>query len=104
LSKRWTEDAVEPAIPLSPPPRATPELLARGKALYAQAKCAECHGEGGRGDGPSAEALQDDFQRPIRPTDFTRGQLKGGGSVSDVEGAKHQVLRAESEHDGPDAR
>ena len=84
LSKRWTEDAVEPAIPLSPPPRATPELLARGKALYAQAKCAECHGEGGRGDGPSAEALQDDFQRPIRPTDFTRGQLKGGGSVSDV--------------------
>ncbi|PYM19455.1 MAG: cytochrome-c oxidase [Candidatus Rokuibacteriota bacterium] len=84
LSKRWTEDAVEPAIPLPPPPRATPELLARGKALYAQAKCAECHGEGGRGDGPSAEALQDDFQRPIRPTDFTRGQLKGGGSVSDV--------------------
>jgi len=84
LSKRWTEDAVEPAIPLPPPPRATPALLARGKALYAQAKCAECHGEGGRGDGPSAEALQDDFQRPIRPTDFTRGQLKGGGSVSDV--------------------
>ena len=84
LSKRWTEDAVEPAIPLPPPPKATPELLARGKALYAQAKCAECHGEGGRGDGPSAEALQDDFQRPIRPTDFTRGQLKGGGSVSDV--------------------
>ena len=84
LSKRWTEDAVEPAILLPPPPRATPELLARGKALYAQAKCAECHGEGGRGDGPSAEALQDDFQRPIRPTDFTRGQLKGGGSVSDV--------------------
>jgi len=84
LSKRWTEDTVEPAIPLPPPPRATPELLARGKALYAQAKCAECHGEGGRGDGPSAATLQDDFQRPIPPTDFTRGQLKGGGSVSDV--------------------
>jgi cytochrome c oxidase cbb3-type subunit I/II len=84
LSTRWKEDAVEPALPLPPPPRATPELLARGKALYAQAKCAECHGEGGRGDGPSAESLHDDFQRPIRPTDFTRGQLKGGGSVSDV--------------------
>jgi cytochrome c oxidase cbb3-type subunit 2 len=84
LSTRWKEDAVEPPLALPAPPRATPELLARGKALYAQAKCAECHGEGGRGDGPSAESLQDDFQRPIHPTDFTRGQLKGGGSVSDV--------------------
>jgi cytochrome c oxidase cbb3-type subunit 2 len=84
LSKRWKEDAVEPTVPLPPPPRATPELLARGKALYAQAKCAECHGETGRGDGPSADTLQDDFQRPIRPADLTRGQLKGGGSVTDV--------------------
>ena len=84
LSARWKEDALEPAIPLPPPPKATPELLARGKTLYAQAKCAECHGEGGKGDGPSADSLQDDFQRPIRPIDFTRGQLKAGASVTDV--------------------
>jgi cytochrome c oxidase cbb3-type subunit I/II len=84
LSKRWTEDVPEAPIPLPTPPRATPDLLARGKALYAQAKCAECHGESGRGDGPSAETLQDDFQRPIRPADFTRGQLKAGASVTDV--------------------
>ena len=84
LSKRWTEDAVEPAISLPASPKATPELVGRGKALYAQAKCAECHGENGRGDGPSADTLQDDFQRPIRPADFTRGQLKAGASVSDV--------------------
>ena len=84
LSKRWTEDAVEPPIPLPAPPAATPALVARGKTLYAQAKCAECHGESGRGDGPSADTLQDDFQRPIRPTDFTRGQLKAGAAVGDV--------------------
>lgn len=84
LSKRWTEDVPEAPIPLPTPPRATPDLLARGKALYAQAKCAECHGQSGRGDGPSAETLQDDFQRPIRPADFTRGQLKAGASVTDV--------------------
>jgi cytochrome c oxidase cbb3-type subunit 2 len=84
LSKRWGEEAVEPPIPMPATPRATPELLARGKALYAQAKCAECHGEGGRGDGPSAATLQDDFQRPIWPADFTRGQFKAGGSVSDI--------------------
>ena len=84
LSKRWKEDPAEPAIPLPAPPRATPEVLARGKTLYAQAKCAECHGEDGRGTGPSADSLQDDLQRPIRPADFTRGQLKAGGSVTDV--------------------
>ncbi|HTO13189.1 MAG TPA: cbb3-type cytochrome c oxidase subunit II [Candidatus Binatia bacterium] len=84
LSRRWKEDALEPAMALPAPPKATPELLARGKALYAQAKCAECHGEGGRGDGPSADSLQDDLQRPIRPADLTRGQLKAGGSVTDV--------------------
>jgi len=84
LSKRWQEEPIEPAIALPPAPKATSDLLVRGKALYAQAKCAECHGESGSGDGPSADSLQDDFQRPIRPTDFTRGQLKTGGSVGDV--------------------
>jgi len=84
LSKRWTEDAVEPPIPLPAPPKATPQLVARGKTLYVQAKCAECHGDSGRGDGPSADTLHDDFQRPIRPVDFTRGQLKAGASVTDV--------------------
>jgi cytochrome c oxidase cbb3-type subunit 2 len=84
LSKRWKEDAAEPAIPLPPPPKASAALVARGKTLYVQAKCAECHGESGRGDGPSADTLRDDVQRPIRPADFTRGQLKGGASVTDV--------------------
>jgi len=84
LSRRWSEETGEPPIHVPRPPRATPELLARGQRLYAQAKCAECHGDGGRGDGPSAASLQDDFERPIRPTDFTRGQFKAGASVADV--------------------
>jgi cytochrome c oxidase cbb3-type subunit I/II len=84
LSRRWSEEMGEPPIHVPRPPRATPELLARGQRLYAQAKCAECHGDGGRGDGPSAASLQDDFERPIRPTDFTRGQFKAGASVADV--------------------
>jgi cytochrome c oxidase cbb3-type subunit 2 len=84
LSKRWKDDAAESAIPLPPPPKATAALVARGKTLYVQAKCAECHGESGRGDGPSADTLRDDFQRAIRPADFTRGQLKAGASVTDV--------------------
>lgn len=84
FSKRWSEEAIEPPVALPAPPRATPDLVARGQALYAKGKCAECHGEDGRGDGPSAGQLRDDFDRPVRPTDFTRGQLKGGSGVADV--------------------
>jgi len=84
LSKRWKEDAPEAPLVVPPAPRATPELLVEGKALYERAKCAECHGETGKGDGPSAGTLKDDFERPIRPADFTRGELKGGATVADV--------------------
>src|SRR5512141_2904827 len=48
---------------------ATVEAQPRGKAVY-DAHCVECHGDGGRGDGPSASYLVP------RPRDFTRGKFK----------------------------
>ena len=84
FSSRWKDEKPEPPIPIGDPPKPTPELLARGKALYAQAKCAQCHGEDGKGDGPSAGELRDDLKFPVRPADFTRGQFKGGGEVTDI--------------------
>src|SRR3989441_811377 len=88
LSPRWKEEKPEPPVVLPPPPPATPELLARGKELYVKAKCWECHGDTGRGDGPSADQLKDDLKFPIRPADFTQGQFKGG---SHVDGRKSRV-------------
>lgn len=84
LSRRWTEETPEPPVAIPPPPPPTAELLERGRALYGQAQCAECHGAGGKGDGPSADRLEDDWGFEIRPADFTRGQFKGGGSVTDI--------------------
>ncbi len=84
FSKRWTEEPLEPVLAPGAPPRATRALLARGKTLYTEAKCFECHGDSGRGDGPSAAQLKDDNDLPARPTDLSRGQLKGGSSVADV--------------------
>ncbi|PYM49658.1 MAG: cytochrome-c oxidase, partial [Candidatus Rokuibacteriota bacterium] len=84
LSPRWKEEKPEPPVVLPPPPPATPELLARGKELYVKAKCWECHGDTGQGDGPSADQLKDDLKFPIRPADFTKGQFKGGSHVDDI--------------------
>ena len=84
FSPRWKEEKPEPPIPIGEPPRATPELLEQGKALYAKAKCFQCHGDGGKGDGPSAGELKDDWGFRVRPADFTRGQFKGGSDVRDV--------------------
>jgi len=84
FSKRWAEDKPETPLAFPAPPRATAEMLTRGRALYAQAKCAECHGESGKGDGPSAPQLRDDFDHPIPPLDFRRGRFKGGPAVTDL--------------------
>ncbi len=84
FSIRWKDAAREPALMIPPSPLATRELLARGKTLYRDAQCFECHGAAAKGDGPSADQLQDDAGFRIRPTDFTRGQFKGGGTISDV--------------------
>ncbi len=84
LSSRWKEEKPEPPILIGDPPKATAELMARGKELYAKAKCWQCHGDGGKGDGPSADELRDDLKFTIRPTDFTRGQFKTGGDVRDI--------------------
>ncbi|HEY3186973.1 MAG TPA: cbb3-type cytochrome c oxidase subunit II, partial [Solirubrobacteraceae bacterium] len=84
FSTRWREQPGPVPAALPPPPPPSTELRDRGRVLYRSAKCYECHGDGGRGDGPSAAQLRDDSERPLRPTDFTRGQFKAGASVSDV--------------------
>lgn len=65
-------------IAVPPRPRPSPALAARGKKLYRDLSCQSCHGEDGRGDGPSAPELKDYAGKPLRATDFTLGIFKGG--------------------------
>jgi mono/diheme cytochrome c family protein len=58
-------DATTIAVPPVPP--MTPERTARGRQLYVDAECWQCHGEGGCGDGPSAAELKDNSELPITP-------------------------------------
>ncbi len=63
----------------------TAESIARGEEVYVKAECAKCHGVGGRGDGPSAPTLVDEWEFRIFPADLTQPwTLRGGGSVEDL--------------------
>jgi len=63
----------------------TPERLAGGKQLYADAECLACHGERGHGDGPSATTLKDSRELPIAATDLTKPErFKNGAKPADV--------------------
>lgn len=85
FSERFAEEAVEEPLAIPPAPPRTAEDIARGKEIYARMKCADCHGEMGKGDGLSAKTLKDDDGNRILPYDFTRGgRMKGGSLPADV--------------------
>jgi mono/diheme cytochrome c family protein len=69
------------AIPSAP----GPGDAARGKLVYQQMQCAKCHGDDGRGDGPSALTLQDAKGRRINSRDFTNpGAFRTGWTDREI--------------------
>ncbi len=74
----------EKAVTVKGVPPATPKRIARGKALYKDLKCWECHGEKGVGDGPSALTTKDDWGFPNPPNNFPQGVFKGGARPNDI--------------------
>jgi len=65
----------------------SPDSIARGRDIFAgqAAECVKCHGNAGRGDGPSADELTDDFDNVIVPADLSMPWLfRGGATVDDI--------------------
>lgn len=61
------------------------ESRARGKEMFEAIECNKCHGSAGRGDGPSAPELKDEWKYPIRPANLTKPwTFRGGGSARDI--------------------
>ena len=72
-------------IQMGNPSKSTPESIARGKELFTELECFKCHGDEGRGDGPSAVELEDDWEYPIWPRNMTRGwEFRGGHRPEDI--------------------
>ncbi|MCI0408514.1 MAG: c-type cytochrome [Acidobacteria bacterium] len=78
FSERFMNEQPQAPVEVSPPLPATSEVIGKGRRIYQKAQCAECHGESGRGDGPSAPTMKDDRGLPIAVPDLTRWPLKRG--------------------------
>lgn len=73
--------------PITFPPEVPPssESIARGQELYRDAECWQCHGDEGRGDGPSLPDLKDDWDHPIWPANLTKcWNFRGGSTRQDI--------------------
>jgi mono/diheme cytochrome c family protein len=78
------ETAPKP-VELPSAPSSTTESIELGKKLYVETGCVKCHGNLGRGDGPSAPTLTDELNHPIRAADLTQSwTFRGGPSREDI--------------------
>ncbi len=103
LARFWeaAEDESALVIPGKPRTPDTPESRARGRQLYlsAKAKCTNCHGVAGLGNGPQtfeyetdpttnekrpAPGLHDDWGNLVKPRNLTTGIYRGGRRPLDI--------------------
>jgi mono/diheme cytochrome c family protein len=104
-----SESVVNPTAPRTP---SSPESIARGRELFLSkdAKCASCHGETARGNGPSTEAfndlpgmppgtksdkpgLFDNWGNIVKPRDLTTGVFRGGRRPIDIYRRIHSGIK-----------
>ncbi|MDR4505969.1 MAG: ethylbenzene dehydrogenase-related protein [Candidatus Scalindua sp.] len=63
----------------------SPESVKIGSELFKDAKCVNCHGEGGKADGKITTTLEGIWDRPYRARNLTKSWLfKGGNAASDI--------------------
>jgi mono/diheme cytochrome c family protein len=85
FSPRWKTDKPGEPIHIPAEPEVTPERVKAGQALFQRLECWKCHGVEGRGNGPSADTLQDDQNRPIKAFNFhDEMRFKCGTSDQDL--------------------
>ncbi|HXY23350.1 MAG TPA: cytochrome c [Candidatus Acidoferrum sp.] len=85
FSPRWKNEKSGEPINVPPEPKLTAESIKHGAELFQKLECWKCHGQEGRGDGPSASTLTDSNDQPIRPYNFAVGsRFKCGTTNQDL--------------------
>ena len=80
----FVEEPTKAPIFIDRAPAPSADLVSQGAKVWQAAKCWECHGKGGLGDGEKAAGLKDDLGHPIPPANLTTGQFKSGPNVRDI--------------------
>lgn len=90
FSKKWLlpDNYSEPLTIPNPPnwlndPAAAAPHLRAGKELFV-ANCQPCHGPEGRGNGPAAAELEDEWGQPAIPADLSQPSVKSGPEPRDL--------------------
>jgi DMSO reductase family type II enzyme heme b subunit len=78
--ERFSTPGATTEVPEFPPSDA--QSVARGKEVYANFGCIQCHGQEGKGDG--VQEMFDDEKLPTAPRDFTAGIFKGGHDTASL--------------------
>ena len=81
------ERATAPPLEIAMVDRVPPseQSVSEGRKVFEMLECAKCHGQQGRGDGPSALTLVDERNFPTRPADLTMSwRFRGGDAAEDL--------------------
>ena len=88
FSTRWQTEKPADVLKIPGETAVTLDSIAHGAALFQKLECWKCHGQQGRGDGPSASTLTDSKDNPIRPYNFAAGtddsRFKCGSTNQDI--------------------
>jgi mono/diheme cytochrome c family protein len=85
FSPRFQQEKPQAAVPIPPETPDSKESTDRGSKLYEKMECWKCHGQEGKGNGPSAATLTDSKEHRIVPYDFTTGErFKCGQTNEDL--------------------
>jgi len=81
-------------VPLPPGDLDERERVLRGRVVYLEMQCSQCHGIDGNGTGATRTEYVDAWGNEQKPFNFTRGSLKGGNAPEDIYRTFHTGLRS----------
>jgi mono/diheme cytochrome c family protein len=85
FSPRFQSEKPGEPIKIPPEPEVTAERIKAGQEVFRKVECWKCHGVTGAANGPSADTLTDDQNRPIKPYNFQEEtRFKCGSTDQDL--------------------